>query len=599
MQVDVRQTDRTAPDHLKSYCLRPFSFLLMDNGAFKIPERDTQPAQTQLELSVLAGKFFFCIHHEGERIFCEHILRRQVLLHQLTHTFFLRVKRENHRRFHAAAACRAVKSEAIPDILTAMGLVLLQRMPDLAICFFNAVVTVFRAQFMDSFNAIRGRSNVGDHRIPCRLGQIGGIVATVPNKSTTLKNTLGGTDKFRIGRKRNLAAAVRFLRISMLFKRRQRIPRQIRFDHHSLFGRIALVIERTGNAQHSGKVCHRVEFPAALHAQPVGMLFIALHDPLNPSPIFFGNRNVLLQKPVGVNAVAAMNNDARRAFQTMQKRKQFLQRFWEVLLLVRRSLDVVLLMDKRHAADLFHAGTLSRRRQLIHQMQAEIHILRLSQTHGLFQHPIHAADCKRICRIIRASKQIRCLVCRHALIQFGHEFLCIHSHHPFLLCRLFVHFPVQIRHAQYACLQPSERCRAGDTYNLVQFLYAHTFHIPSDDDLAFLFVKPVDQAVELPEQSLFNRQPALFAAKLKVSLQFKLLAPVHAQRFRWVSRLTTVQAAFAQGTPMRLFFDIFIEGAAPDPTDVSFAGLHSASELSIVFHQVSHLYCIHPITLPF
>ena len=59
------------------------------------------------------------------------------------------------------------------------------------------------------------------------------------------------------------------------------------------------------------------------------------------------------------------------------------------------------------------------------------------QLHSLFQHLIHSTDCIRICRIIGTRKQIRHLVRRHTLIQFGHEFLCIHSHHPFFFYAAF------------------------------------------------------------------------------------------------------------------------------------------------------------------
>ena len=129
------------------------------------------------------------------------------------------------------------------------------------------------------------------------------------------------------------------------------IPRQICLDYLRFFRRIAFVIQRTGNSEHSRKVGHWVEVPTALFAQSVGMLFIALHNPLDPSAIFIVNRDAFLQKPVGMNAVAAVHDNARRAFQTMQKGEQFIQRFREVLFLVRRAFYVILSMNKAHAAN--------------------------------------------------------------------------------------------------------------------------------------------------------------------------------------------------------------------------------------------------------
>ena len=83
-----------------------------------------------------------------------------------------------------------------------------------------------------------------------------------------------------------------------------------------------------------------------LSAQLLRVHLMAFHDSLYQFTVFIINHSIFLQKPVGMQAITAMNDYARRAFQSMQKGEQFLQRLRKILFLMCCPLDIILSMDK-------------------------------------------------------------------------------------------------------------------------------------------------------------------------------------------------------------------------------------------------------------
>ena len=83
-----------------------------------------------------------------------------------------------------------------------------------------------------------------------------------------------------------------------------------------------------------------------LSAQLLRVHFMAFHNSLDQPTIFIVDHSVFLQKPVGMQAITAVNDDARWTFQSMQKGEQFFLRLRKILFLMCRPLDVILSMDK-------------------------------------------------------------------------------------------------------------------------------------------------------------------------------------------------------------------------------------------------------------
>ena len=106
------------------------------------------------------------------------------------------------------------------------------------------------------------------------------------------------------------------------------------------------MVQRPRNTQDSGQIGHRIKLPAIRSAQLLRVQFMALYYSPDGFPVFIIDYNIFLQKPVGMQAIAAVNNDARRTFQSMQKGEQLFLRLWKIIFLMRRPLDVILSMDK-------------------------------------------------------------------------------------------------------------------------------------------------------------------------------------------------------------------------------------------------------------
>ena len=136
----------------------------------------------------------------------------------------------------------------------------------------------------------------------------------------------------------------RFIRI--FCKCRQREAYKIRFNDFHLPGWITLVVQRPRDAQHSGQIGHGIKLPAIRSAQLLRMQFMAFDDSPDGFPVFIIDCNIFLQKPVGMQAIATVNNDARRTLQSMQKVEQLFQRLRKMLFLMCQPLDVILSMDK-------------------------------------------------------------------------------------------------------------------------------------------------------------------------------------------------------------------------------------------------------------
>ena len=286
------------------------------------------------------------VRHEGERVFLEHILRRQLPFQQLLYPFFPRILRQNHRRFDTAATGRAFKAQAFPNIPTGVRLVLCQGMPDLGICFDFAVIEIGFAQLMYSFCSIRCRCHIRNHGVPIRLRQIRGLIPTVPDKRTAVNDPLSRTNAIRGRSKMDSLPGIcgRFIRV--FCKCRQRVACEVRFNDFHPPGWITLMVQRPRNTQDSGQIGHRIKLPAIRSAQLLRVQFMAFDDSPDGFPVFIIDCNIFLQKPVGMQTVAAVNNDARRTLQSMQKGEQLFLRLWKILFLMRRPLDVILSMDK-------------------------------------------------------------------------------------------------------------------------------------------------------------------------------------------------------------------------------------------------------------
>ena len=106
------------------------------------------------------------------------------------------------------------------------------------------------------------------------------------------------------------------------------------------------MVQRPRNTQDSGQIGYRIKLPAIRSAQLLRVQFMAFDDSPDGFPVFIIDYNIFLQKPVGMQAIAAVNNDARRTFQSMQKGEQLFLRLWKIIFLMRRPLDVILSMDK-------------------------------------------------------------------------------------------------------------------------------------------------------------------------------------------------------------------------------------------------------------
>ena len=346
MQIEFGDADRPAPDHIKLRRLKLLHLRLVGNRALKVPKGYAQSTQAQLEFAVHTGHLLSGVRHEGQRIFLEHILCRQLPFQQLLYPFFPRILRQDHRRFDTTATGRAFKAQAFPNMPTGMRLVLCQGMSDLGICFAFAVIAIGFAQLMHSFCSIRCRRYIRNHGVPIWLRQILGLVTTVPDKRTAVNDPLSRTNAIRGRSKMDSLPGIygRFIRV--FFKRRQREAYKIRFNDFHLPGWITLVVQRPRNTQHSGQIGHRIKLPAIRSAQLLRVQFMALYDSLDGFPVFIIDCNVFLQKPVGMQTVAAVNNDARRTLQSMQKGEQLFLRLWKILFLMRRPLDVILSMDK-------------------------------------------------------------------------------------------------------------------------------------------------------------------------------------------------------------------------------------------------------------